>query len=364
MTNKIIFLGAGASKDTGYPLASELYAELEKHSITYGCNYKKAWAQFNEVINFIKNGYICSDLEYLITLIMLLENINKKQFYDNWRKYIRENNPRNKFPCNLDDCTPYKLALNGLSECLEIMLGDKNYNIEKNDYEYLLTFLNKHLSMGDTIITTNYDLLTERALSDLDWWHIEDGYGFEVTLSDTWPKTIRQKPESSVESAKAPKSRIKILKLHGSIGWVTDPSNDKELIIKTEVFTHILSNGIKDSKYDSPFHDSRRLILPTFLKNYQNITLHNIWSQASQAIDDAEEIHIIGYSLPEYDDNIRALLLPLHNNLTRNKCSAKIYLKDMQERDRWEKLLGKENITFIPIKSFKDYCEKLYGLAA
>lgn len=85
-----------------------------------------------------------------------------------------------------------------------------------------------------------------------------------------------------------------------------------------------------------------------------------IWAQAQQAIMLANEVHIIGCSLPEYDVNIRTLLLPLRYKLIKGKCKVKIYIlnSDKVSQERWESHLTNK-IEIIRFEPLKKYCESL-----
>jgi hypothetical protein len=55
---------------------------------------------------------------------------------------------------------------------------------------------------GDAVVTFNYDLACERALHNAGLWEISNGYGFDLGLESI------------------PRSKVKLLKLHGSTNWM------------------------------------------------------------------------------------------------------------------------------------------------
>jgi hypothetical protein len=65
-------------------------------------------------------------------------------------------------------------------------------------YERLVA---ERVRAGDVVLTFNYDLALERELRKGSLWEINDGYGFSLGLE-------------------APRSGVKVLKLHGSTNWV------------------------------------------------------------------------------------------------------------------------------------------------
>src|SRR5208337_3128492 len=80
--------------------------------------------------------------------------------------------------------------------------------------DYLRNYLSQ-LSDGDRVITLNWDSATERSLAELGKWNPLDGYGFERNLL----LNHGVEPEPLPAGCKKQKSAIKILKLHGSVGW-------------------------------------------------------------------------------------------------------------------------------------------------
>jgi len=58
----------------------------------------------------------------------------------------------------------------------------------------------EHVQADDVVLTFNYDLALERELRKRSLWEINDGYGFSL-------------------GHEAPRSGVKILKLHGSANW-------------------------------------------------------------------------------------------------------------------------------------------------
>ena len=184
--SKLIFLGAGASKDAGYPLACDLYKELKNESLrTKFSNFKSAWRSFDENLSIIKKSYKgfekCEDIEYLITMMSLLESFYKTKSDISTETIEKQKKIKSALDSNRMNAA-YKHAKSKFGECIEWYLAYKNFDMENYKYAYMQNFFKKTLSNSDTVITTNYDLLAERALYDLDLWHIRDGYGFEVQL--------------------------------------------------------------------------------------------------------------------------------------------------------------------------------------
>ncbi|MGD0291730.1 MAG: hypothetical protein ABSC63_19080 [Candidatus Binataceae bacterium] len=102
-------------------------------------------------------------------------------------------------------------------DCLEDFFRWHHYLDSKEENrlhrDYLREYLSK-LSVGDLVITLNWDSATERSLAELGRWNPLDGYGFERDL--LLNSGIAHKPLPA--GCREQKSAIKVLKLHGSVG--------------------------------------------------------------------------------------------------------------------------------------------------
>lgn len=180
-----------------------------------------------------------------------------------------------------------------------------------------------HVLPGDVVVTYNYDLGIERALGAAGLWDIRTGYGFSVC--------DEQQP-----------SPVRVLKLHGSTNW-------RALLFGDHTG---FSGGHHDSLGPRPvlffqsdqeylgfpdFVDPRCvqldtapslpvMIMPALPKKFYFDTSfgqelksfwNGLWDQAHDAIKQAEELVIIGYSMPTADERALELLLGTINKAVR-----------------------------------------------
>jgi len=165
----------------------------------------------------------------------------------------------------------------------------------KTDKKLLDKAISK-IDIGDTVITFNYDLLLEQGLLKRGLWNPNDGYGIGE---------VEQKELDLL--ANLNQSEVKVLKMHGSVSWET-PSwyNTKLTILLKDPYTdkpffdeiNTMKNEVK-KKYTS--YQKHHVILPTFMKFYRNGWEIDLVKLAVNALSNAEEVYIIGYSLPEAD---------------------------------------------------------------
>jgi hypothetical protein len=154
------------------------------------------------------------------------------------------------------------------------------------------------------LFSLNYDTLLDRALKGAG---LEPDYGFgRLDLGERRSNL----PTGAPSPSPAPNT-IPLLKLHGSLNWARCPACDH-----VEVLAHPLdpqTGSPSCSRCGCPSLD-RLIISPTWLKRYTATQLRHVWDLALEALQFAESLTFIGYSLPPNDVAVaqflrRALLL-------------------------------------------------------
>lgn len=105
------------------------------------------------------------------------------------------------------------------------------------------------------------------------------------------------------------KYTIKLLKLHGSLNWVTCPKCSRVFVNKHE------KEGIRAFKRsatcrfcEGDIKLDAAILLPTFQKDFAKLHYQQIWNQAGIELSEATKIVFIGYSFPLADFDFRALI--------------------------------------------------------
>jgi len=229
-----------------------------------------------------------------------------------------------------------------------------------NTYYLLVNMLRE----GDTVITTNYDIFLEKALLWLeeramkygvlwgtDHWEISDevhmkyipgtvenyaiyekkwgGYldGAYKRMSDAMKKTnkmetqrARKEYEKLLKRWKIrqnPNNWLSVLKLHGSLDWGICRSCQELFVMRSIPFYQAKSTILMHRIY-SKAHRKHFLccphvkldplmVPPTWMKDYDNKVLVNIWRHAEERLCRASSIVFLGYSMPSVDEKIRFL---------------------------------------------------------
>jgi len=134
------------------------------------------------------------------------------------------------------------------------------------------------------------------------------------------------------------KSPIKIIKPHGSVNWAQSDEYDCQPSIehKADFFPLSLDDHEKTYlKAAGQWNEGRYLIVPSYLKDLSsNRLLLSLWNQAQDAVVQAEELIVIGYSLQPADAPSRQLF---GSALLRNKKVAKVfYVRPDSGPDYWD----------------------------
>jgi hypothetical protein len=146
---------------------------------------------------------------------------------------------------------------------------------------------------GDTLITTNWDLLLDAA-RDARFGSGPEDYG---TPGDV-----------VVEGGTAPRAaeRPKLLKLHGSLSWRYCPRCQRLVI---DPLHHVAGEREERATCLCSCRFSELIVTPGFVREYRNVHLLTIWREALLRLAQAREWVFVGYSLPPDDVGIRTLLL-------------------------------------------------------
>lgn len=168
-----------------------------------------------------------------------------------------------------------------------------------------------------TIFDFNYDVFADRALAIGDkenvWsWNISEGYGFE--------------PEILGKQQTVQKSKILLLKLHGSMNWYVETSpKDREVPFPQDCHPYIPVPGgtytRKNKNGTLPWVRKRRIkghdkskqvypimIPPVFEKsNLLGGEFKRIWEEAEKKLLEADLVIFWGYSMPITDYHSESL---------------------------------------------------------
>ncbi len=306
----IFFFGAGFSKslNNSYPILAEL------------SNY------------FLENGFIYENekiykdnLEQLLTyLITPLPFKTKEDILRDEASYLEKINKISKF----------------FIELLETKEIDKNNKYILN----LSQYINDNKC---TCITLNYDLLLKEMLFlSLDEEVSQDNvYNIFYKMpikeinerKETEQNTFSNFFQSNLDNGR--KNSTEIIKLHGSINWYCD-----QIYKNSQIYFSEYENNTYLKE------DLRALIIPPILdktNNYNHIVMQSLWKRAYEAIKNAKNIYIYGFSFPVTDLSV----VYLFKSALQNKQDYKIYVINTKnhiddKKKRYNEIFGKGKCDF------------------
>jgi SIR2-like domain len=315
----VYILGAGVSAGVRYPLGGELFdavdkfiRELRKETNTFVFDFSE-WPGIckrleNNENSLIRYAYRFRHFEHLMTAldhnkIMLREFIKDRtqarKTNDSGAKLLDNEFDSFYAQANLTD---RQKLLSALAEYFRHKHSQDRPLFDTETWSDLKLFGEK-LNKGDTILTFNYDSCMERTLLACGKWSPKDGFGFVVDFVDE-------------ETEKLPESDIRILHLHGCTGWYKTRSfyPGRTVSLSSEFLECLGLFRIDSTTPDFPAAEPDILMHPTYLKTYElsggaDTSLIEIWRSAADALRRADNVFVIGYSLPEADSAALALLL-------------------------------------------------------
>jgi hypothetical protein len=292
---RTFIFGAGASLHAGYPLASDLWREMERW--TRG-TFAEQHA-FREAVETMNAEFdLSKSLELVLTdLDSRIDSILAK--------------PRR----TREECDAKAKFVDILRPAVKAMIPAYFDSLRQTPAELYRLFANDVLMPGDAVITFNYDMAVDRELRRAGKWSIGEGYGFGIG-----GPFLRDSP-------------CKLLKLHGSVNWLgqlfqgrsgfgqVDPldlSLGQRPIIDRSSFEYLGYTNMSDPLQGCNGPVVQSLIMPTANKRFFQETSSGrqwesfwdgLWCQAGKALRASNEVYLIGYSIPEFDVRAREMLV-------------------------------------------------------
>jgi len=362
--NIVLFLGAGFSRDAGFPtmagFGKESIRSAEELKI-HASSGKSPRLSGDMLINaariFHRFQELCSkspsltedDVNNMEIIFCIAEAI-----YESGEKDITIQGESYNLEYLIKNIQLWLWKIYQQFPPLNRKRGDE---VKEDTYKKLFKFLSPQ---NTTIITTNYDIVFEYYSSTIG---IPCSYPVieskEIGIID--PKKGQNRFASILDWKKS--IGFKVCKLHGSVNYFYKTQSDMETIyILNEMGngTRIGKSGIWPpnwpvvlavdaiaeikNKYGSEVTPA--IIPPTYSKLTQKRWLRSIWNAAFSALRNADKIVFIGYSMPESDGFMKALFNGALATRSDSK-ELKVYLIDKSKDvfcrycDFWGKLFDR-----------------------
>ena len=216
-----------------------------------------------------------------------------------------------------------------------------------------------------SVITLNYDTLVERAaLSIAD--RLEGDPDLDpINVYPRYFSHIRSRTTTLLSPSRT--DTFKLFKLHGSVNWHYSGRDD--FFGETIYFSDVspwgaIMEGEALSRLSSK--DKEPLIIPPVMEKttyFNNESVRRLWREASSALEQAENVYVIGYSLPMSDLGMQFFL---KQSLPIKETTWYIVNPDTGIVSHYEKLLAPDQIVdhrytaeAAPVQRFvEEYCHR------
>jgi hypothetical protein len=154
-----------------------------------------------------------------------------------------------------------------------------------------------------TVITFNYDLIVEAAISSGSLW---DPYSSRLVGAHDALQGLPPLPNTGSWLVGELGTTLKLLKLHGSLDWwaVPDDVSGATLAREATVWRFERPSELTDEGRRQQLPGRDRFIIPPLSSKsvyYRNPLTRELWQQAFIALRGADRVSIVGYSLPPAD---------------------------------------------------------------
>lgn len=339
---KVVFLlGAGASKDAGCKLSSDMLISLKEAINDLNAN-EKDYIDYKEDFNEIYH-FILASLKYQATIRDSCSNISSYVNIEDFVMVLRQ-------LIDKEFVIPYPLIGNWNDKILkwEIRNGDIFNRFKKfitlhlvNDWtkfdydkaQALLQPIREVLNLSDrikiNIFTLNYDLIFENIFNSPSVKILDNGFS-EKDISDSKLRYWATDFNNELSPTK-----INLFKLHGSIDW--EYNQDSEEI------------SVKENIYD----DREPLIIfGSYSKMLSFDPFLYILSNFRAFLEEATVFVVIGYSF--HDKYINNLLIQQLSQNTKEDIPKKLLVVDPFLGERTESQFADELKTIQDSKSIND----------
>lgn len=190
----------------------------------------------------------------------------------------------------------------------------------------------RNVEPGDTLITFNYDTVVEESMPKETPWTPRDGYGVNVSgITHDWVKgwLKRRNLKTIVQS------KVRLLKLHGSINWVLYSTGNVRL--KPRPYVVRAMGG-------RPTFDKAAILPPGWHKRVDKNPYRSLWREARLRLEKCSTLVVIGYSLPDTDLIAQALFA----EASRMRASREHFLKQLHVADVSEATKNRLVSLFVP----------------
>ena len=369
MNSTVYFLGAGASKDAGVPLSAGLLLKIEGEVRTRRGR--------RELRRFLRSFSTSGDgaRPSIVALISLIDYaIRNERPLDSYFDLDRLRRIRNDLVFEIANAVEPR---RGSRVVIPEGAGDQPRVREVRVAGYYRQFVRllvgrdrrlepeADLPPGDVIVTTNYDMMVDRALYEAVYAAEEDRV-VRSDLTDVYLGSDFRDPYDDTPAFSEPEMCIDLFKLHGSISWLYCPSCARIFVSAVAPSTFYLEKPkakavVSELTCFCGYYPLEPVIVaPSAVQDIENLHLQAIWFNAYMALEGADHWVFAGYSLPPEDIAIRAMLHRAREARSRGP-TITVVAPRLDDED-WRRLKARYRSFFgpglkhVPLR-FRDYVQ-------
>lgn len=308
MSKTVYILGAGFSKGMGAPIQSEIVKCI--FDLTLHDNLPNIFYLYrDEIAVFLEETFYISPIQF--------ENVSLEDIYTPIDRCIIDN-------ISFRNISKSQLLIirQKINALIIMMFRHKLESTASNNYvinfaNHLVEIKKRQNPKNDqfAIISLNWDILMDDALYGL----IDPTKGVVDYCCHITPYYKNERLEPGLLAKGKGKYNIKLLKLHGSFNWLQCTRCQRLFVtFNRKIAAHeFLSSPVCrlcNKNFSQEISNDNRpllvsqLIMPTFLKDLNNVQLKLMWQNAGIEISEANKIVFMGYSFPAADFELRQLL--------------------------------------------------------
>ncbi|GAB3934921.1 SIR2 family protein [Mucilaginibacter myungsuensis] len=320
MDKTVYILGAGFSMAAGAPSQAGIIKAIYDLKTTYGKkSHDKVCKWIDEFDTFLKECLLVSDSE---KYYYALEDI-----YTPIDRSIEDNiSFKNYKPTDLIKLRDTFNRLIMLAIRGEIERNGGSKEVIRQFAKHIINLSKGRLSDekkdGVSVITTNWDIMLDNITNQvISEDKIPAGHKFSGVLDYCCYISSLEEHDHKIKpglyAIGKGRYNVKILKLHGSLNWLQCPKCQR---LYVKYYKNFNGGYVFDRKYcrhcaknfKMENHKSNLLltnmVMPTFLKNLDNVQNKLIWQNAGVELSEATKVVFLGYSLPQADFEFKQLL--------------------------------------------------------
>ncbi|VVB97172.1 NAD-dependent protein deacetylase [uncultured archaeon] len=331
---EVFFLGAGASVSGGIPTFADFRNKANK--VLYNMKQEREnrgrIPLFQNALNYWNENFNDYNIEEYYSAIEIDEQLN-------------HNN---------------SITTENLKDFIGLTIDILRKLLNTESYKSLAKY-----KVAKAIITTNWDILLERSITELE------GTIFEKNAYINYI-AIQSRDEINLKTLTPIMLSTPIMKLHGSLNWGYCSECGKIYYFNKQMYDALYSFDNVTCRIHEDIRLTPFIVPPTLSKlekTEPNVKsqLSSIWSKASEYLRSCEKIYFIGYSFPETDVQMRIFI---SNALRKNSNLKEIIIVSNQKHghskvdfeERYASILSKAKSNpklIFNYNGFEEFCMDL-----